>query len=1002
MIFSEFGAYTTFALVALGLGFFHVFIVKTLHLPYSKRVLSYTLPLVPYMFVTSFFSWPALIVFGIHFMHDYLMIRDYQRIKTGPFNLVKGLSIQWRLYLFFLKYLSHFRLSLPYKRFFNNLKKDNPKHVLYVALSAHPYKGLGDEIVIDTAITQILLSIFPQATVTVVPTFAKAWSQDHPRLRIMPKEEFLPILESPVEEAKAALKKLRDERGIDYVLDHKTPAAVRSIWDGIFPVYISMPSREGIIRHDHNGTKVCCYIPFAFRFAFSDFLNNRYLTDKLVKDVTGVTGDWRKDLLLDSDDKPYEVKDSATPSVLLNLFSREKKKNWRSLEPIVELIARIVSDFKFKVVLPAGLNEEQDSYITQVVAGLPADIRGSVSIAPESGLKNLKRLLLGVDYIITVDTGLGHIAGALGKRPIVLTLFFGGYGHLVLRWHPTSTRDRFKENVFAFAPSQYSVKAILNRLRRQVESRQTPIKPTANIAERLTRVGIILVSPLLMSSTGGDVAGAIGLGVLVGLIGLGMLLWASTSLGTRGTRALVRNILAGLGLVAVFSAATPNLSAQNVDPRNSKTQTIVQTPSSVDQIWGIAPRESWAELFKALNIELTKEVEKLPSHLQPDLSVVKSFMENPTASMDHISYIVNELPVDWRNNFINENLKKIFNFARQRGLPLIVAAGHNHIDGMYQYFHPRLGSKVKHINLNELAQDLYADPAQWKLRTITAPELVPAQRSIMDKLDQLVRDGAQLILIGEEHNLERVSPHPTDVLQAAVAAMALSNKAVRAFEGGVFAPALLTDPALRIQYLEKYSPGRARHLRSMTPDNEYIANNMGFEDDLSYVYSGMMFAYNALANYQTPNVSVPDHQVVSDIDRLIRHKSVRPALVKAWQAVRARHYNGFSDGARQLFDVLDNSAKAPSYPTWLIASVIGALLAAGGFIWSRQRRNARANTAFAATLLAVAVTDPTLTVLRIALAAAVGLALIALLVRLAQIKQAAKFFERQWILPKEW
>ncbi len=362
--------------------------------------------------------------------------------------------------------------NFQYTDFFMSLTAYPSKHILLIT-DLHENKiGIGDILVFYKPVIQILLKLFPETKITAVTNKIGLLEQHNPRFRILPQNEFLDLYDTNAGQRIANLEAFREKFGVDSVFDmswkcHKN-------WQGslfkVFPgIVVLMYSKYGVIKKIPNQAAYFNTLPYRLSFAF--FKNFHSQAEALLKDIGAYEPDPTHSMILNVNAKDRAwldsvIENSERPLVLLNLFTTENKRDWNSVKEITFFIEKAIKKEKMALIIPRPLNREQDLLINRVMEEIPASMHPYITIIKEKGLHKVKLLIKRSDYIITTDTGIGHLAIALKKEPIVLfnNSLFRLYKGLGLSWLPSlRVRDK-KDYVVSFFPGHFNPNKVIKKL----------------------------------------------------------------------------------------------------------------------------------------------------------------------------------------------------------------------------------------------------------------------------------------------------------------------------------------------------------------------------------------------------------------------------------------------------------------------------------------------------------------------------------------------------------
>jgi hypothetical protein len=404
-------------------------------------------------------------------------------IKHG---IVKRITIRlWNLLTRILGY------DIDYTGFFRLWNCFVPANILLINNLKHGGgKSIGDSLIFDKPIIDLLMVLFPKATLMIVTTNIQLWDHHNSRLKFIPAQEFFSLYDPDKTVLTSRLESLKKELGIELVIN--LSRAFFPNWQSclmrVFSNYVAVNSGWGaVIVHDgtimrfpllpwqkHAFSRRKTYAGQARRKVLKAPKGNPINNENVVLNVQK-----EDEVLLDK-----IVGNIREPLLLLNLFSKRSRKDWVDIFSITRFLEEVVSKDKMRVIIPCPRSEREQILIDEILKNISENIQSKIIIPQENGLHVLKLLVYRADYIITVDTGIGHLANALGKNPIVLyyTNIFNQPFSFWLYWLPSDYIKEMGDYVTSFFRSNYSWQDILVKLRQQrkrslpaLESTGTPV-----------------------------------------------------------------------------------------------------------------------------------------------------------------------------------------------------------------------------------------------------------------------------------------------------------------------------------------------------------------------------------------------------------------------------------------------------------------------------------------------------------------------------------------------
>ena len=365
--------------------------------------------------------------------------------------------------------------NFKYTDFVKSLTAYPSKHMLFITDLREDEVGIGDTLVFYKPIIQILLKLFPDAKITVVTNKVDLFEQHNPRFHILPQNEFLDIYDKNIYKLVANLETFRDKLEIDSVIDmswgyHKNwQASMFKVFPGIV---VLMHSKYGVMKKIPDQATSFNTLPYRLSLAF--FKNFQSQTDALVKNFDAYKPGPSRSMILNINAKDRAwldsiIENNERPLVLLNLFTTEKRRDWSSVKEIAFFIENAIKEENISLIIPRPLNREQRLLINRVMKKIPTPLHPFITIIEKEGLREVKLLIKKANYIITTDTGIGHLAVALKKEPIVLfnnSLFKLNKG-LCLSWLPSQRVKDKKDYVVSFFPGHFNPKKVIKKLIQQ-------------------------------------------------------------------------------------------------------------------------------------------------------------------------------------------------------------------------------------------------------------------------------------------------------------------------------------------------------------------------------------------------------------------------------------------------------------------------------------------------------------------------------------------------------
>ena len=367
-----------------------------------------------------------------------------------------------------------------YSDFLKRWEKFKPNNILlFNGLHPGEDERLGDTLIFHRPIVQYLLEIFPSSIIHIVTTHENLWNLADPRIKVTSLTDISSASDKDVDSWLVSMKK---EENIDLAINMGSGyfPGWETTLNEKFENYITVNSGKGAKIKYKNKSDYFDLLPwkkhsFTRWNVYSDQANNvinkvsgRNLgTGKEVVYVSNkIDKEWFKELFPDEEKRK---------TILINLFSKKTKKGGIDVVGVSKLINRLIEKDDMSVVLPASRSVLEDEILISIISQVPKYLKKHLVIPEGGGMNKLKILIDNVDQIVTVNTGVAHLAHVMGKDPIEL------YRVNVLR-QPLSVRhywlssEKTRQNklyVTSFDGKNYKWEKVLEKIRNQ-KNRKRP------------------------------------------------------------------------------------------------------------------------------------------------------------------------------------------------------------------------------------------------------------------------------------------------------------------------------------------------------------------------------------------------------------------------------------------------------------------------------------------------------------------------------------------------
>ena len=372
----------------------------------------------------------------------------------------------------FIKKTSEKRFD--YSDFLKRWKKFKPNNILlFNGLHPGEDERLGDTLIFHRPIVQYLLEIFPSSIIHIVTTHEDLWNLADPRIKVISLTDILSASDKDVDSWLVCMKK---EKNIDLAINMGSDyfPGWETALNETFENYITVNSDSGAVIKYKNKPDYFDLLPWK-KYSFTRWNVYSDQAENIINKASGknlgtgkevvyisnkIDKKWFKELFLDEEKRK---------TILINLFSKKTKKGGIDLVGVSKLINRLIEKDDMSVVLPASRSVLEDEILISIISQVPKYLKKYLVIPEKGGMRKLKILIDNVDQIVTVNTGVAHLAHVMGKDPIEL------YRVNVLRqplsfrhyWLSSEKTRRNKLYVTSFDGKNYKWEKVLEKIRNQ-------------------------------------------------------------------------------------------------------------------------------------------------------------------------------------------------------------------------------------------------------------------------------------------------------------------------------------------------------------------------------------------------------------------------------------------------------------------------------------------------------------------------------------------------------
>jgi len=364
--------------------------------------------------------------------------------------------------------------SFNYSDFLKRWKNFKPNNILlFNGLLPGEDERLGDTLIFHRPIVQYLLEIFPSSIIHIVTTHGDLWNLADPRIKVILLSDILAASDKDVDSWLVSMKKeenvdLAINMGSDYFPGWET------ILNETFENYITVNSGRGAEIKYKNKSDYFDLLPWK-KYSFTRWNVYSDQVENIINKASGRNFGTGKEVVYVSNKIDEEwfnelfVDEGKRSKILINLFSKKTIKGGVDVVGVGKLINRLIEKDDMSVVLPASRRVLEDEILNSIISQVPKKLKKYLILPEEGGMSKLKILINNVDQIVTVNTGVAHLAHVMGKDPIEL------YRVNVLRqplsfrhyWLSSEKTRRNKLYVTSFDGKKYKWEKVLGKIRNQ-------------------------------------------------------------------------------------------------------------------------------------------------------------------------------------------------------------------------------------------------------------------------------------------------------------------------------------------------------------------------------------------------------------------------------------------------------------------------------------------------------------------------------------------------------